>query len=193
MLSLAPLPMPPAGCQHKPMAVGPGVIPAAPTETPWREMQTSLPATCMLGSISVGRSPAVPRLTASPSWTGSGQAASACGTASSPRAHLLELACGAICIFCGWYRCSHCKTSTAVPSPPSDTLSFLASIPKLADPRTPASHLTACWLHCGRGYSGTAKGDPMGPGGSHGARLPSPLLLSSSAPTALCKLHKYSW
>lgn len=117
---------------------------------------------------------------------------------SSPRAQHLGPAFGAICMVCGWCRCSHCKPNIAVPSLSSDTLSSLASVPKVTAPRTLASHLAACRLRCRGLHRSTAEqdqpwGGPVRPGGSQGARLPSPLRLGSSAPAALRKLHKYSW
>lgn len=126
------------------------------------------------------------------------QAASSSSTASSPRAQCPGPAFGAICVVCGWGRCSHCKPSRAVPSPASDTLLSLRPSPKslLSGPLLPISLPAGCSVEvCAVAQpSRTSPRDvPQDLAGSRGARLPSPLRLSSSAPAALRKLHKYSW
>lgn len=82
------------------------------------------------------------------------------------------------------------------PAPPR-TLTSLASIAKVAAPRSPipiSLPAAVSWRSVQqRSPEGPAPGSSRGTRGELGARLPSPLWLSRSAPAALHKLHKYSW
>lgn len=117
-------------------------------ETPG-EMQPSPPATCMLGSISVGTSPG-------------GAEAAGLSQADGQRAGSLQLQhsqqptspVSGTCFWC----CLHglwpvqmfpLQTQHSSAQPPPDTLPSLVSVPKVTGPRTLASHLTTCRLQCG--------------------------------------------